>query len=136
MNTCRKQKNSLFAGVTGQQNREFGLVAILVVAVLAWWLEDMKLLPEIIILVLTTILFPVLFTPFTALWYMFARVVGRIMSSFLLGLVFFLMVTPVGCIRRLCGKDSLSLRQFGNSRKSVFVTRDHTYSKDDMIHMF
>ena len=136
MKTSEKRATSLFAGVTGRQNREFGLVVVLVVAILSWWMEDISLLPVIIILVLTTILFPFLFTPFTALWYKFADMVGRIMSSILLGLVFFLVVTPVGCIRRLFGKDSLSVRQFGKSRKSAFVTRDHTYSREDLINTF
>ena len=136
MKTSEKRATSLFAGVTGRQNREFGLVAILVVAVLSWWMEDMSLIPIIVILALTTILIPFLFTPFAALWYLFADAMSRIMSAILLGLVFFLVVTTVGCVRRLFGKDSLSLRQFGKSRKSAFVTRDHTYSKDDLINTF
>ena len=137
MKTNEKHKNSLFAGVTEQQNREFGLVVILVVAILSWWTDELTLLPVIIILTLTTILVPAILTPFTALWYIFAGVVGKIMSSILLGLVFYLLVTPVGCIRRLCGKDSLSLRRkFGSSRKSTFVIRNYTYSKEDMINMF
>ena len=126
----------MFADVSRQQNCEFGLVATLVVLVLSYWIEGINLLAVAIILVLTTILIPVLFTPFTAIWYRFSHLTGRIMSSLLLGLIFFLIVTPVGCIRRLFGKDDLSLTKFGKSRKSVFVDRNHEYRKEDMDNMF
>ena len=136
MKKDKKQKFSLFASVTRQQNSEFGLVVILAVLAFSYWLEDMNLLLFTILLVLTTILFPVIFTPFTFLWYGLSRLLGKIMSSILLGLIFVLIITPVGCIRRLFGKDDLSLRKFGKSRKSVFVNRDHEYGKKDMVNMF
>ena len=136
MKKDKKQKYSLFAGVTRKQNSDFGLVVILAVLVFSYCLEDITLLLFAILLVLITILFPVIFTPFTCLWYGFSRLLGKIMSSFLLGLIFVLVVTPVGFIRRLFGKDDLSLRKFGKSRKSVFVDRDYEYGKEDLINMF
>ena len=136
MKTDKKQKFSLFAGVTRRQNSEFGLVAILVALVLSYWQEDMNLLLLAIILVLITILAPVLFTPIACLWYKLSFFLGKIMSSLLLGLIYVFVVTPVGFIRRLFGKDDLSLRKFGKSRESVFIDRTHEYVKEDMENMF
>ena len=131
-----KRNITLFAKTTKKQNIEFGMVMILIVAILSYWLENRALLGVVVLLALTTILAPVLFTPFTALWFWFSHAAGRIMSFILLALVFILVVTPVGCIRRLCGKDSLSLHQFRKNRKSVFINREHIYTKEDLIHMF
>jgi len=131
-----KKNITLFTKTTKKQNIEFGMVMILIVAILSYGLENRTLLGVVILLTLITILAPVLFTPFTALWFWFSHAAGRIMSFILLTLVFILVITPVGCIRRLCGKDNLSLNQFRKSRKSVFINRDHIYTKEDMIHMF
>ena len=122
--------------VTKRQNVEFGLVAILVMAVLAYWLDDKRLLLSVIVLSLVVILIPKVLTPFSFIWYKFSFVLGKFMSSVLLGLIFFLIVFPVGYIRRLCKKDSLHLKQFKKSDRSAFVNRDHTYVKEDMIHLF
>ena len=54
------------------------------------------------------------------------------MSRLVLGLIFFLMVMPVGLIRRLMGKDSLNLKQWKNGQDSVFMVRDITFSKSNI----
>ena len=54
----------------------------------------------------------------------------------LLGIVFFLVITPVGRIRRLCGIDSLRLRQFKKGRRSVLTDRNHVYTPDDLKNIF
>jgi hypothetical protein len=119
-----------------QQNIEFGLIAILVTAVPAYWLEHKGLLFTVIVLGLVTILIPVIFTPFTILWHKLSHLLSKVTTSVLLGLIFFLIVTPVGCFRRIFRKDNLLLLQFRKSNKSVLYNRDHTYGKDDLIHTF
>ena len=136
MKKDKKQKFSLFGGITRRQNIEFGLVAILAALVLSYWLEDTNLLLFAIVLVLITILIPVLLKPFACLWYGLSYFLGKIMSFVLQGLIFALVVTPVGLIRRLFGKDDLSLRKFRKGGKSVFVDRVHEYGKEDMVNMF
>ena len=132
----KKQPASIFTDVTRQQNYEFGLVSILVLAILSYWLDNRELLLSVIILSLIVIIAPVLFTPFTAIWYKLSYGINKVMSSILLGLIFLLVIIPVGYIRRLCKKDSLLLRPSNKNRKSVFIPRDHVYSKEDLRHMF
>ncbi len=127
---------SILAAVSKRQNIEFGLVTILVMAILSYRLGYKALLLAVIILSLVTILVPVLFTPFTAVWYKLSYLLGIVASSILLSVIFFVIVTPVGCFRRLFRKDSLSLLQFKKSNKSTLKDRDRTFSKDDMIHTF
>jgi len=41
-------------------------------------------------------------------WMRFGLILNKITTPILLGIVFFLLITPMGLIRRLAGKDSLS----------------------------
>ena len=126
----------VFSGITKRQNVEFGLVAILVTCVLAFWLNEINWLLATILLSLITIITPVVFYPFAALWFGLSRVLSKISSTILLSLVFFVIVTPMGFFRRIAGKDSLKIRQFKKSRQSVMVDRKHIYTAADMADTF
>jgi hypothetical protein len=69
-------------------------------------------------------------------WLALGRILNTISTTILLTLVFFLLVLPIGLIRRLTGADPLRLKQFRKSRGSVLFTRDHTYSKNDLQNLF
>lgn len=49
--------------------------------------------------------------PFYFIWMGFAFVVGNIMSRLIMLLVFFVVVTPLGVIMRLTGRDRLKLKK-------------------------
>ena len=49
-------------------------------------------------------------TPLNKLWYNFGLILGKIVSPLVMGIIFFLVVTPIGLIMRLCGKDLLNLK--------------------------
>jgi hypothetical protein len=94
------------------------------------------LLATILILSIITLLLPAVFTPFTALWHKFSEIVGIAGTFALLGIVFFLVVTPAGCFYRMLNKDNMQVRQFGKSNQSALINRKHTYVENDFIHAF
>jgi hypothetical protein len=49
--------------------------------------------------------------PFNQLWLAFGRLLHRIVSPIIMGVIFFLVVTPTGWLMRLRGKDLLSLEK-------------------------
>jgi hypothetical protein len=53
-------------------------------------------------------------------------------SRVLLALVFFGLVTPVGILRRLAGKDPLKLRAFKAGEESALLDRNHTFTASDL----
>tara|TARA_B100001250_G_scaffold326019_1_gene289925 strand:+ start:406 stop:789 length:384 start_codon:yes stop_codon:yes gene_type:complete len=61
-------------------------------------------------------------TPFNILWFKFGLFLGKIISPFVMSLVFFLVVTPTGIIMRLLGKDLLNLKK--NNSKTYWITRN------------
>ena len=64
---------------------------------------------SLFILILGLINSPIL-TPFNILWFKFGLFLGKIISPIIMGIIFFVVVTPIGVIMRLIGKDVLNLK--------------------------
>jgi Saxitoxin biosynthesis operon protein SxtJ len=54
---------------------------------------------------------PQILHPLNQLWLMLGRLLHRIVSPLVMGVIFFTVVTPTGWLMRLRGKDVLSLRR-------------------------
>tara|TARA_B100001778_G_scaffold260251_1_gene220639 strand:- start:516 stop:899 length:384 start_codon:yes stop_codon:yes gene_type:complete len=66
-------------------------------------------------------------TPLNILWFKFGMLLGRFVSPIVMGLVFFLVVTPTGLIMKLFNKDLLKLRK--NKKSSYWIKRPETKSE-------
>ena len=53
---------------------------------------------------------PAWLAPFNRLWLKFGELLHRITSPIILGVMFFLVITPVGFLMRLAGKDLLRMK--------------------------
>jgi hypothetical protein len=129
---CGKETDSL---MTQKQNTEFGMTLTFVLLALTWWWRLPLLLPAMTAL-LTSLLCPIVYTPVAWAWMRLGKGLESGMSKLVLCMIFFLVVTPVGRIRRLMGKDGMRLRDFANSRDSVFEDRTHGYQKEDLEKQF
>ena len=56
-------------------------------------------------------------------WMSMAFVLGFVVSHVILGLFFFLVITPIGLVARLAGKDFLSLK-LDRQTSSYWISRD------------
>ena len=66
---------------------------------------------------------PALLGPLNRLWFRFGMLLNRIVSPLVIGLLFFLTVTPMALIMRVAGKDPLRLR-FDKAAESYWIPRD------------
>ena len=89
-------------------NRSFGIVFFVVFLVLG--LVNSKIL-----------------NPLNKLWFKFGIFLGKIISPFVMGIIFFLVVTPIGLLMRLLNKDLLNLK-FNNSH-SYWIEKTEPRSK-------
>ena len=71
-------------------------------------------------------------TPLNILWFKFGILLGRFISPIVMGLVFFLVVTPTGIIMRLFKKDLLKLKK--NNSNTYWINRSE--AKSDMKNQF
>lgn len=123
-------------GITKRQSVEFGLVSILVSTLLAIFFKQSSFVIAALFLTLITLLVPIIFNPFAALWFWLSRILSSFGSRVLLTIVFFIVITPIGLIRRLLKRDSLKTDQFKKSKKTVLTDRDHLYTAADFIDTF
>jgi uncharacterized membrane protein len=123
-------------GITKKQSVEFGLVTILVSNFLAIYFKQGYFVIAAFFLTLITLIVPIVFYPFAAVWFWLSKILSAIGSRIILTTVFFIVVTPVGIIRRLLNRDSLKINQFKKSTKSVMTDRDHLYTAGDFTDTF
>ena len=75
---------------------------------------------------------PQVYRPVAVLWLGLSDLLGAVVSKILMFVVFFAVVTPIGILRRLAGKDSLKLRDFKAGKDSVMLARNHTFTERDL----
>ncbi len=97
-------------------NRSFGLVFFVVFLLISIYpfLKDgniriWSLIISFIFLVLG-LLNSNLLSPLNKLWFKFGLFLGKIISPIVMGIIFFLVVTPIAVIMRLLKKDLLNLK--------------------------
>ena len=62
-----------------------------------------------------------LLTPLNKLWFKFGILLGNIISPIIMGIIFFLVVTPTALLLKLFNKDVLNLKK--NNNKSYWINR-------------
>lgn len=85
-----------------------------------------------LLLLLLCMIVPEIFKPFARIWFGLSECMAWVMSRLLLTIVFTFMVTPVGCIRKLMGKDTLKFSSWRSGGGSLFSGRNHRYIPTDL----
>ena len=65
---------------------------------------------------------PHILKPLNTLWFKFGMLLGAIIAPLVMMAIFFLVVTPIGLLMRLFGKDPLRLKRKGDE-KSYWIVR-------------
>ena len=114
-------------------NRSFGIVFFSVFLILAIYplfnngeLRLWSLIISIIFLVLGLVNSKIL-NPLNKFWFKFGIFLGKIISPFIMGIIFFLVVTPIGLLMRLLNKYLLNIK-FNNSH-SYWIEKTEPKSK-------
>ena len=114
-------------------NRSFGIVFFTVFLIISLYplinhgdVRIWSLVISLIFLILGFINSRAL-TPLNKLWFKFGILLGKVLSPLIMGIIFFLVVTPIGFFMRLLGKDVLNLRF--NSNKTYWIEKNDTKSK-------
>ena len=68
-----------------------------------------------------------LLTPLNVLWSKFGILLGSIVAPIVMGIVFFLVITPTGFVMKIMGKDLLNKKK-DNDKKSYWINRSKTKS--------
>ena len=114
-------------------NRSFGIVFFVFFLLVAIYplinngeLRLWSLIISIIFLLLGLVKSRIL-NPLNKLWFKFGIFLGKLISPIIMGIIFFLVVTPIGLLMKLLGKDLLNLKY--NVNKSYWIEKNDPKSK-------
>ena len=108
-------------------NRSFGIVFFIVFLIISFWptIEGQSLrfwsLTIALIFLVFGLLNSKLLSPFNLIWTKFGEALGRIIAPIAMGIVYFIIITPIGLFMRLIGKDLLRTKFSKN--KSYWIKR-------------
>ena len=114
-------------------NRSFGVVFFIVFLLIGLYpflkgndLRIWSLIISFIFLALGLINSRIL-TPLNRLWFKFGLLLGKFISPIIMGIIFFIVVTPIGIIMRLFKKDLLNLKF--NKKETYWIDKSGPKSK-------
>ena len=109
-------------------NKSFGVLFFIVFVLIALWplfkgdsLRIWSLLIAVIFLVLGLLNSKIL-NPFKRIWIKFGEILGKVIAPLVLSIVYFIVITPIGLLLRIFGKDLLGIKFL--KKKSYWIKRD------------
>tara|TARA_Y100000768_G_scaffold359120_1_gene315412 strand:- start:903 stop:1286 length:384 start_codon:yes stop_codon:yes gene_type:complete len=114
-------------------NRSFGIVFFIVFLIIAIYplidggvIRQWSLIISVIFLFLGLLNSKIL-NPLNKVWFKFGIFLGKIISPLVMGIIFFLVVTPIGILMRILNKDLLNLKF--NKKTSYWIEKNEPKSK-------
>ena len=98
-------------------NKSFGIVFFIVFVIISLYplvnQEDIRIWSLVIafIFFILALLNSKILTPINKIWTRFGLFLGNFISPIVMGIIFFFVVTPIGLLMRLFGKDVLNLKK-------------------------
>ena len=109
-------------------NKSFGYVFFVVFLIFGIWplmnaesIRIWSILISLIFLVLGFLNSKIL-SPFNYIWFKFGLFLGKFISPIIMALLFFTVITPIGLIMRLFGKDNLMKKY--SDKSSYWIKRE------------
>lgn len=93
---------------------------------LAWWNASSYLiywLGASFLVLIVALVAPSILAPLNRLWFKFGMLLNAIVSPVVMGLLFYLTITPIGLLMRLFGARPLNLK-FDRAAESYWIRRD------------
>ena len=119
--------------INKSSNKNFGIVFFVVFILVALYplvySGEIRIWSIVLSLIFLTLglLNSKILTPLNKIWFKFGIILGKIISPIIMGVIFFLVVTPIGLLMRLLGKDLLNLKY--NKNKSYWIEKKAPKSK-------
>ncbi len=136
---------SLPARLTPREGRKFGLtvgVAFLVLAAIVLW-RDKTTAATVLgilggVLVIAGLLIPTRLGPVRRAWMGLAHAISKVTTPIIMGVIYFLLITPIGLVRRNVGKNPL-VRRLGSPElapEGYWVTRKPGERRSDLARQY
>jgi len=110
--------------------RKFGITMGIVLALFggfSWWREKdyyFYFLIPAAIFIFPALVIPSILKPVNKIWMSLAILMSWVMTRVILGILFYLGITPIGLLARLLGKDFLGLKFNKNTADSYWLQKE------------
>lgn len=110
-----------------ENNKSFGILFFIVFLIIAIWpvlsSEVVRIWAAVIsvVFLILGIINSKILTPLKKGWIKLGEVLGRVIAPIVMGLIYFIIITPIGILMRLIGKDLLNIKF--NKDKSYWIKR-------------
>ena len=110
-----------------ENNKSFGILFFIVFLLIALWpvkdSESIRIWPLIISLLflILGIINSKFLTPLKKGWIKLGEILGKFIAPIVMGFIYFIVITPIGILLRLFGKDLLNIKF--NKNKSYWIKR-------------
>ena len=108
------------------------MAAVLILLLVTWFTTNITWVVPAIVLLILTMTVPMVFKPLAVVWFGLANLLGHVVSALILSILFFVVLMPIGLIRKMGGADALRLKKWRNGDDSAFVVREHLYTAKDL----
>ena len=115
-------------------NRSFGILFCIVFLLIAIWplISSSSVRYWALVLSVTFLILGIinskLLSPLKVYWIKLGEILGKVIAPLVMSLVFFIILTPIGLILRIFGKDLLKLKR--NKKNSYWLSRGDLKSMD------
>ena len=119
-------------------NKNFGIVFSIVFLIIAVWpllsQNDIRIWSLIIsgIFLVLGLINSKLLLPLNKIWFKFGIFLGNFIAPIVMGIIYFMVVTPTGLIMKILGKDLLNLKK--NNKDTYWIEKDN--SNNDLKNQF
>ena len=134
-------ENRISTGLSAaQKGRKFGLTlgaAFAGLAILAWWRGKHVTLDVTTtvsaLLLITAIVLPKQLVAVERAWMRLAELMSTVTTPIFLGIVYYLVFTPIGLVMRLAGRQPM---RHADQNGSLWIARDPQTGRSDLRRMF
>ena len=117
-------------------NRSFGLLFFVVFLAIGMWPLTKNISPNYYLITISIvflflgILNAKILSPLNNVWIKFGEMLGKIIAPIVMSLIYFLILTPIGLLVRLFGKDLLGLK-YSKNQRTYWIIRKKDLGKMD-----
>ena len=121
--------------LTEKDFKDSGLALALIFSILSIYFGNPYSVLIVIVLI-ASMTIPVVLKPFAYFWYGLSVLLGNIMSTLIVSIVFYIIVVPFGMMMKLFKKNALLINEFKKDVRSVFHQRNHIFKYKDIKHPY
>lgn len=114
------------------QCKDTGMAMVLILLLTGYFTDNPLFYQIAILVLLVNMIAPRAYYPLAILWFGLSNILGAVMSKVILAIIFFVVVVPVGLLRKVAGKDPMLLKRWKKGSHSAMKVRNHTFTAKDL----